>query len=361
MRISTIARWAVVGALIVVLLSSAVWGYQPRQQHPNQTSTPAIPSPTWILGATGRFTATLTPTQVTRFSPEGSTGQSGIAGDAGGSPRQSTPTLAPTAVPRQPTPTPSAEVVRRGQRLFYELGCFHCHGVLAQGIEGPQIARTKMPLDGVISQVYLPVGDMLAFSEKAVSRSDIAAIYAYLQTLQPTGPRPEITTDRPDSATGEALYRYLGCFACHGDRAEGIFGPRLAGTPLSVEQLRAQVRIPRDRMPAYSPERVSDEELDRIYAFVQSMQPEEPRPEITTDRPNSATGKALYRYLGCFACHGDQAEGNIGPRLAGTQLGLEEVRTQVRTPRDRMPAFGSERVSDEELAHLYAFLQSLTP
>ncbi|OGO40750.1 MAG: hypothetical protein A2Z04_09020 [Chloroflexi bacterium RBG_16_57_9] len=217
-----------------------------------------------------------------------------------------------------------------------------------------------MSLDAVISQVYLPQGDMIAFSEKALSESDVAAIYGYLQSLQQVGPRPEIIIGHPDSKAGEALYRYLGCFGCHGNRAEGVFGPRLANTPLSLENLRAQVRKPRERMPDYTPERVSDEELANVYAFLQSVPPPEPRPKITSDRPDSATGEALFRYLGCIGCHGEQAEGKVGPRLAGTQLSLEAVRAQVRKPREKMPPFGPERVSNEEVAQIYAFLQNRT-
>lgn len=141
---------------------------------------------------------------------------------------------------------------------------------------GPRIARTDKSLEGVITQVYQPVGDMPAFSEEGVGESDVAAIYAYLQSLEPTGPRPEITSDRPDSAAGEALYRYFGCFGCHGYQAEGGFGAPLAGTELSLVELRAQVRKPRERerMPAYAPERISDEELAYIYAFLESVAPD---------------------------------------------------------------------------------------
>lgn len=331
--------------LTIILVASTVWGRQPVLQSEGVLA-PAIPSPTWMLGA-GSFTAI--PVVPPTGSPtEGPDGESGSGGSHAGR-------------SQQPTPTPPAEVVKRGQRLYYEVGCFYCHGVRGQGAVGPRIARTEMSLDAVTIQVYQPAGDMPVFSEEAVSRSDVAAIYAYLQSLTPSGPRPEITIDRPDSATGAALYDYFGCSGCHGSQAEGVFGPPLAYTPRSLEDFRAQVRKPRERMPAYSRERTSDEELAHIYAFLQSLQPAEPRPESTMDRPDSATGEALYRYLGCFACHGDQAQGNIGPRLAGTALSLEEVRTQVRSPQKRMPAFGPERVSDEELAHIYAFLQGLAP
>ena len=111
---------------------------------------------------------------------------------------------------------------------------------------------------------------MPAFPSTVVSESDLAAVYAYLQSLKPTGARPQITTNYPDAATGEALYLHFGCFGCHGYFGEGGFGPRLAGTMLNLEEVRTQMRNPRERMPAFGPERISNEELAHIYAFLQS-------------------------------------------------------------------------------------------
>ena len=164
-------------------------------------------------------------------------------------------------------------MLKQGQRLFYEAGCFYCHGIKAEGDIGPKIARTKLSLKSVIRQVYYPEDEMPVFSPATLSESDLAAIYAYLQSLKPTDSRPQITTDHPDAATGEALYHYFGCFACHGYQREGGFGPRLAGTTLSLEEVRAQVRNPRERMPAFRPEQISNEELAHIYTFIQSARP----------------------------------------------------------------------------------------
>jgi len=62
---------------------------------------------------------------------------------------------------------------------------------------------------------------------------------------------------------------------------------------------------------------------------------------------------------GCSLCHGEQAEGNIGPRLAGTQLTFDQVRQQIRTPRDKMPQFTEADVADQDIRDLYTFERSL--
>lgn len=173
----------------------------------------------------------------------------------------------------QPTPTSSPEMLKRGQYLFYTVGCFYCHGIQAEGDIGPKIARTDLPLELVIHQVYQPEDEMPVFPPSVVSESDLAAIYAYLQSLNPPGSRPQITTDHPDAATGEALYHFFGCFGCHGYNGEGGFGLPLSGTTLSLEEVRDQIRNPRERMPAFGPEWISDEELAHIYVFLQSLAP----------------------------------------------------------------------------------------
>ena len=64
-----------------------------------------------------------------------------------------------------------------------------------------------------------------------------------------------------------------GCVGCHGGNAEGGFGPKLAGTSLTLEQVLQQIRSPKGEMPAYSPSQLSDEEESFIYAYYKSLPP----------------------------------------------------------------------------------------
>lgn len=72
-----------------------------------------------------------------------------------------------------------------------------------------------------------------------------------------------------------------------------------------------------------------------------------------------AAGARLFERLECSDCHAEKAQGDVGPRLAATDLELAAVVAQLRRPRGMMPAFGPDRLSDEEIASLYAWLQSL--
>ena len=71
-----------------------------------------------------------------------------------------------------------------GQRLFFELSCNVCHGDEGEGVIGPTIAQTAVPLDRVIQQYREPLEAMNTFPEDQVSDEEIADIYAWLQTLQ---------------------------------------------------------------------------------------------------------------------------------------------------------------------------------
>ena len=72
-----------------------------------------------------------------------------------------------------------------------------------------------------------------------------------------------------------------------------------------------------------------------------------------------ARGQALFEQLGCSGCHGARAGGSLGPQLAATELSLLRVTAQVRDPISMHPSFETERLGDEDIANIYAWLQSL--
>lgn len=70
---------------------------------------------------------------------------------------------------------------------------------------------------------------------------------------------------------GRALFLSLPCPACHRPDGSGDYGPRIASTALSFEQVLSQVREPRASMPPFSPSVVSDDQVRDIYAFLKSL------------------------------------------------------------------------------------------
>ncbi|HIP69984.1 MAG TPA: c-type cytochrome, partial [Anaerolineae bacterium] len=106
-------------------------------------------------------------------------------------------------------------------------------------------------------------------------------------TTQPTA--PAVPTDEPAAEVAEAdhdeeeggelsaeaeagfeLYTTVGCAGCHGAEGEGNVGPALAGH--TREQVFRQVRTPQgDIMPAFSEDRLSDADVEKIVAWIDSL------------------------------------------------------------------------------------------
>jgi len=81
-------------------------------------------------------------------------------------------------------------------------------------------------------------------------------------------------------AEGQALYRRLNCYGCHGMRGGGGMGPNLTDETWqtgdgSDADLLVQIRDGRGKMPAFK-EAVNDDQAWKIIAFVRSLYKGEP-------------------------------------------------------------------------------------
>lgn len=72
-------------------------------------------------------------------------------------------------------------------------------------------------------------------------------------------------------------------------------------------------------------------------------------------------GKALYQERGCSACHGAQAQGDVGPKLAGTTLPFGAVIHQLRQPRGVMQRYLPADQSDADECDVYIYVKGLKP
>jgi mono/diheme cytochrome c family protein len=78
---------------------------------------------------------------------------------------------------------------------------------------------------------------------------------------------------------------------------------------------------------------------------------------------DGANGKRIFMRNGCYQCHGTVGQGGLaGPRLAQTKLTLTGFTAYVRNPAPgSMPPFRIKVMSDQELADVYAYVQSVPP
>ena len=76
---------------------------------------------------------------------------------------------------------------------------------------------------------------------------------------------------------------------------------------------------------------------------------------------NVETGKKIFMKDGCYECHGREGQGAAqasGPRIGPPQRFIRPFIKYVRQPTGQMPPFTTEVISDQELADIYAYLQS---
>ena len=71
-------------------------------------------------------------------------------------------------------------------------------------------------------------------------------------------------------------------------------------------------------------------------------------------------GKLAYVKHGCWQCHGFMGQGGVtGPKLAPNPMPPEALSAFVRNAAGAMPPYQKAILSDEDLADIHAYLQSL--
>ena len=96
-----------------------------------------------------------------------------------------------------------------------------------------------------------------------------------------------------------------------------------------------------------------------LMAGAAAQAPAPAAPAAAAPAGNSDTGKKLFVSVGCYQCHGYEAQGGAaGPRLAPRPLPYAGFSRYVRRPTNQMPPYTDRIVSDADLAHIYAYLQS---
>jgi mono/diheme cytochrome c family protein len=90
-----------------------------------------------------------------------------------------------------------AASAENGKVAFVKHGCWQCHDFEGQGSVatsgGRVIADTPLPFDAFKAYVRDPGGSMPPFHAEVLSDSDLADIYAYLESL----PKPRPAKDIP--------------------------------------------------------------------------------------------------------------------------------------------------------------------
>ena len=88
-----------------------------------------------------------------------------------------------------------------------------------------------------------------------------------------------------------------------------------------------------------------------------------PQPATTANlsAADVARGQQVYLDKQCTACHGPQAEGGIGPKMAGTAQPFDQFLHKIRTALPPKPAFSETELTTQDAYNIYGWLQSLKP
>src|SRR5215467_10773206 len=83
--------------------------------------------------------------------------------------------------------------------------------------------------------------------------------------------------------------------------------------------------------------------------------------QTPTPRGNAENGKVLFAKIGCYQCHGREAQGSpaTGPRLNQNPITFTRFVSYIRKPTGEMPPYTEKVVTEQQAADIFAFLQSL--
>jgi mono/diheme cytochrome c family protein len=75
---------------------------------------------------------------------------------------------------------------------------------------------------------------------------------------------------------------------------------------------------------------------------------------------SAANGKRVFMRVGCWQCHGTVGQGGVtGPKLAPDPLPFDALSAFVRSTNRAMPPYREQVLSNDDLADIYAYLQSI--
>jgi len=164
---------------------------------------------------------------------------------------------------------------QKGKDAFAVHMCATCHGPEGQGAVGPSLAPPPRALPDFTRYVRQPAGKMPPFTPQAVSDTDLADIYAFLQLANPAPPS-NLSSLTGNTQNGGRIYVADGCYECHGRVGQGsqsTAAPRIGPPPLTIDAFARYIHAPTGNMPPYTSKVVLDQDVADIYAFLKSLPP----------------------------------------------------------------------------------------
>lgn len=167
----------------------------------------------------------------------------------------------------------------RGGLLFSSVGCYQCHGAVAQGSSatGPALAPNPMGVAAFRKEVRTPRAVMPAYSPAILPDAQLEQIYAYLKSI-PVGRSPDkipllagpaASAPSGDPVHGQAVYA-ANCAGCHGAALEGGSATALhgEGTKHGARFVAELIKAPPAGMPRLYPATLSEDDVQAVTAYI---------------------------------------------------------------------------------------------
>jgi ubiquinol-cytochrome c reductase cytochrome c subunit len=165
---------------------------------------------------------------------------------------------------------------------------------------------------------------------------------------------------------GRRLFR-TGCSSCHGADGDGTdIAPSLVGVGAAAADFQLSTgRMPDtdpDAEPESKPPAYEPDEIDALVAYVASLGPGPPIPDVKNPAGDLTEGAELF-LLNCAACHSAGANGGAlsSGRNAPTLHGATsvEIAEAMRTGPGEMPRFGPDTLSDKQVNSIVKYVRYL--
>ncbi|MEZ0276221.1 MAG: c-type cytochrome, partial [Roseimicrobium sp.] len=230
-----------------------------------------------------------------------------------------------------------------GELLFSELSCAACHqgGALSSAPSfsyksGPDLSAAGDRLRADYLRAYLadpakvkPGTTMphlfAGMDEK--KKAEVVEDLAHHLMGQRSKKKSNTMPVEGSSKAGEALFRSVGCVACHGTQPMGALGEKYAPGELARFLLSPLSVRPSGRMPD---QKIGKKDAAHLAAYLAPGKPEKVE-EFVVDAERAKRGRKSFLSMGCVSCHGKPQEAKSVP-LVDLQRGCLSEEPKAGVP-----------------------------
>jgi len=96
-----------------------------------------------------------------------------------------------------------------------------------------------------------------------------------------------------------------------------------------------------------------------VTAHAQNAPTPKPAAPVSAPAGKIENGGLLFTKIGCYQCHGGEAQGGLsGPRIGPALFPYARFSDYIRKPSGEMPPYSTRVLTDQEIADLFAWVNA---